>query len=58
MKKIKTLSQLYLLSQNKKAVCNNSRMFRLPAAFVIHMSGVRLIMLFREGLYEYKKEKK
>ncbi len=54
MKRIRTIEQLYGLAMQKKCVCTKWWK-RMPAAWMINMSGTQLMHLFQQGVFEYKK---
>jgi len=53
-KKIETLQQLKVAAQNKRSVfCPGWK--RIPAAFVINMTGLKILQMIESGLYIYEK---
>lgn len=59
--RIQSLSRLKELSDERKSVIvPNDRTWNKPkpAAFVIHLSGVQLLLLFDYGMFVYEKEGK
>ncbi len=61
MEQVTSLRRLQELAIAKKSVvCPDSYCdrFTRPAAFVINMQGMRILMLFNKGMYVYEKEPK